>query len=175
MVFRQLPRRSLLARGAIISIGLGAQIVLGGASAFATSPGERPTMLADSLFELTNEERVRHGLPVLAFDPALAAIADARAEAQAGPALSHLDSSGQLAFVAMMEAAGVHYRLAGENLARAPAEGVAAARMAADGFMNSPAHRRNILEVSFDRLAIGVARDAAGRIVFAQVFRASSA
>ena len=37
--------------------------------------------------------------------------------------------------------------------------------------MPGPSHRKNILEASFDRLAVGAATDASGRIAFAQILR----
>jgi uncharacterized protein YkwD len=39
--------------------------------------------------------------------------------------------------------------------------------------MRSPSHRQNILEPTFNRIAIGAATDSSGRVVFAQIFRAA--
>jgi uncharacterized protein YkwD len=39
--------------------------------------------------------------------------------------------------------------------------------------MNSPTHRANILEPTFDRLAVGATTDSSGRIIFAQIFCAA--
>jgi uncharacterized protein YkwD len=37
--------------------------------------------------------------------------------------------------------------------------------------MNSPAHRANILEPSFNHLAVGAATGPDGRLAFAEIFR----
>ena len=45
--------------------------------------------------------------------------------------------------------------------------------LAGSALMNSPLHRKNILEPTFNLLSIGVAVDPAGRIMFAEIFRAA--
>ena len=127
------------------------------------------------LFALANRDRVDHGLPALQFDVQLLDVARARAAAQTGrPALSHLDSSGQLAFVRLISDSDVPYRLVGENLARVSNPAQTAPQRAEQALMNSPAHRANILEPTFDSLIVGTAVDTSGQIVFAQIFRAAS-
>ena len=126
------------------------------------------------MVELTNADRARHGLAPAEFDSDLLDVARARAAAQVGRgALSHDDDAGPLAFARMMDERGVGYALCGENLARVPATEASVEHGAQEALMKSPAHRDNILEPAFNRLAVGSATDPSGRIVFAQVFRAA--
>jgi uncharacterized protein YkwD len=125
-----------------------------------------------ALLELTNADRVANGLAPLEFDPETLAIARERAASQLGtPALSHFDDNGDLAFVNMLAAARIGYELAGENLARASADDPSVTSRVEQALMKSPTHRKNILEKSFNRVAIGAATNASGQITFAQVYR----
>lgn len=129
--------------------------------------------LEASLFDYVNAERAANGLAPVEFDPDLLPIARERAAEQVPlVGLSHYDAAGQLVFVTLLGAAGLEYRLAGENLARLGGDPRTAAARADWALMNSPTHRANILEPSFNRLAIGEATDGAGHIIFAQIFRA---
>ena len=139
-------------------------------------PGDPAIMLMMSveqgLLDLTNADRQANGLEPLEFDPETLAIARERAASQLGtPALSHYDSSGELAFVRMLATAQLGYQLAGENLARASADDVAVTQRVEQALMTSPAHRKNILEQGFKRVAIGAATNSAGQITFAEVYR----
>ncbi len=169
-----LPRRRLVAQGAAVLAA-----VAGGWLAVhpAGLASARETVSSDprlTLLDLTNAERARQGLSALRDDPALAAIAEARATAQVGRSeLSHADAEGRPAFAVLMQAAGLAYRAAGENLARVAPADAAAARRAAELWMGSAGHRGNILDPAFDRIGIGAATDSGGAI-FVQVFRAAA-
>lgn len=131
-----------------------------------------PTPGELELFTLTNNDRARAGLASLSFDLDVLALARERGVAQKdGSTLSHYDASGQLAFVKLLTGNEVPYVRAGENLARVPLPQASAADRAEQALMQSPTHRANILQPEFDRIAIGEATDAAGRIVFVQLFR----
>ena len=124
------------------------------------------------LLALTNADREQNGLPPLSVDPATLEVARTRAASQLdAPALSHYDSAGQLAFVHLLEQAGLEYSLAGENLARSSGLDQGLTERVEDALMHSPAHRKNILERTFTSVAIGAATDANGRIAFAEIFR----
>jgi uncharacterized protein YkwD len=127
-----------------------------------------------ALFQLTNADRARAGLPPVTFAPELLDIARQRASAQnANQALNHFDGAGDLAFVRLIADRGLSYRLIGENLARLTrAEGVDPERAEAL-LMSDPAHRANILDPTYDRLAVGSATDGAGQLVLVQIFGAS--
>jgi uncharacterized protein YkwD len=127
-----------------------------------------------ALLDLTNADRARFGLPPVAFDPATLKVARLRAAAQIpnGP-LSHTNSLGEVAFVGLLGDAGVQYSLAGENLARASAQDPGVVPRLDEALMNSPTHRANILEPSFNLLAVGAATGPDGRLAFAQIFRSA--
>ena len=63
------------------------------------------------------------------------------------------------------------YELAGENLARAYDNDPAVTQRIEKALMHSPLHRKNILEKTFNRVAIGAATDGNGQITFAEVYR----
>jgi uncharacterized protein YkwD len=128
-----------------------------------------------ALLDMTNADRAQNGLPPVAFDPASLQVARVRATAQIpdGP-LSHYNNLGEIAFVGLLADAGVQYTLAGENLARAGGQEPTIVQRLNDALMNSPTHRANILEPSFNRLAVGAASGPDGRIAFAEIFRSST-
>lgn len=140
----------------------------------SVDPATIETPLEQALLDHTNADRLARGLAPLSFDPLTLQVARTRATTQlALPSLSHFDSNGKLAFVGLLSDAGATYQLAGENLARLNAPEDTAADRAEVALMNSPAHRANILEPSYDHLAIGAAEDASGRIVYAEIYRAT--
>lgn len=125
-----------------------------------------------ALLDLTNADRVANGLDPLSFDADTLAIARARAASQLGTApLNHYDADGQLAFVNLLQSADVEYQLAGENLARATNTEAGVTARIEQALMNSPLHRKNILEKTFTRVAIGAATDGQGQLTFAEVYR----
>jgi uncharacterized protein YkwD len=125
-----------------------------------------------ALFNLANADRVRYGLAPVDVDPSLLEIARARAAAQLTlERLSHYDATGRVAFASLLDQTGVGYRLAGENLARWGTSDYSGPDRIQQAWMGSPTHRANILEPTFDRLAVGAATNDSGRVAFAQIFR----
>jgi uncharacterized protein YkwD len=125
-----------------------------------------------ALLALTNADRAANGLGPLEFDPDTLQIARERAANQIDlPSLSHYNANGDLAFVKMLASAQVTYELAGENLARAYDNDPAVTQRVENALMASPTHRKNILEHTFNRVAIGAATDGSGQITFAEVYR----
>ena len=125
-----------------------------------------------ALLALTNADRAENGLGPLEFDPDTLVIARERATSQIDvPTLSHYNADGSLAFVKLLADAQVPYQLAGENLARAYNNDAAVTQRVERALMGSPTHRKNILEQSFTRVAIGAATDGNGQITFAEVYR----
>ena len=160
--------RSIAAMGPVVSDDGQAAASID-APAFPVATGVEMAMV-----DLTNADRAGNGLPALSFDPALLDIARQRAAAQLTNApLSHYDASGQLAFVGLLANAGIDYTLAGENLARTTGSDSGMPARVEQALMNSPPHRKNILEPSFDEVAIGAASDDSGRVAFAEIYRAS--
>jgi uncharacterized protein YkwD len=70
----------------------------------------------------------------------------------------------------MMDARGIRYRLAGENLARNNYPADQSPEAAHDGFMQSPSHAENEMDPSFRQVGIGLAAGADGTFVFTELF-----
>jgi uncharacterized protein YkwD len=118
------------------------------------------TMLA-----LVNEERQKAGASVLVFDEKLSEVARAHSRDMFERRyFSHYSPEGDDASD-RLDAAGVSYQYAGENLAYAP--DVASAH---EGFMNSEGHRANILEGRFRRVGIGIIDGGVYGKMFTQIF-----
>jgi len=126
-----------------------------------------------ALVDLTNADRSANGVAPLSLDTDLLAIARQRAETQLGPQqLDHYDASGQLIFAELLQQSNLTYSLAGENLARASAKDPNVTTSVEQALMKSPDHRKNILERTFHRVAIGAATDTSNnQIAFAEVYR----
>lgn len=128
--------------------------------------GESPTepsgiTIADVAFhsyELANSERRDAGVsPQLALDDALAAVARAHSQAMRdNNFFGHNGPNGDLR--ARLQAAGISYRTAAENLAEVDA-GADAAGVAHALLMSSQQHRNNILNSRFKLVGVGVVRE----------------
>ena len=125
------------------------------------------------LIDLTNADRASNGVAPVVFDADTLSIARQRAEMQLGTvSLNHYDASGQLVFAELLSQANLAYGLAGENLARVGGSDPTITARVEQALMQSPMHRKNILEKTFHRLAIGAATDpTTGQIAFAEVYR----
>ena len=105
-----------------------------------------------------NDARASMGLPSLIRDSRLDAVARTRAEDLARRNyFAHVGPDGASAFTEL-QARGIVYRLAGENLARNnfPADRTVA--VAFEGLMASAGHRANILEPAFRYVGVAVLR-----------------
>jgi uncharacterized protein YkwD len=159
------------------------QIATGALTTAAGNAGGEPPVIGDAtlspqeqaLLDLTNSDRAASGLPPVVFDSMSLQVARVRAAAQIpdGP-LSHYNSLGEIAFVGLLADAGVPYSLAGENLARTSSQDASIVARLNDALMNSPTHRANILEPTFNHLAVGAATGPDGRLAFAEIFRGVS-
>jgi uncharacterized protein YkwD len=125
-----------------------------------------------AMLDLTNADRAANGVDPLEFDPETLTIARERAASQLGtPSLTHYDADGNLVFVHLLADAQIGYAMAGENLARVSAEDASVTTRVEQALMKSPTHRRNILERTFTRVAIGSATDGQGQLTIAEVYR----
>ena len=114
---------------------------------------------ARAIFRLTNQDRVRHGLSPLRWNEGLEQSAAAHLERMAGKRrLSH-QYLGEAALPERARQAGVAYSEVAENLAA----GFSPEDME-NGWMHSPAHRRNILDPGLD--AVGLAAERDGRRLY---------
>jgi uncharacterized protein YkwD len=166
---------SRAASDVLVEVAAGALTSAAGNSNGGLAPGVDTTATADeqALLDLTNADRAQNGLQPVAFDAASLQVARVRAAAQIpSEALSHYNSLGELAFIGLLGDAGVAYSLAGENLALTSRDTSMAIRVN-DSLMNSPTHRANILEPTFNWLAVGAASGSDGRLAFAEIFRSS--
>jgi len=106
---------------------------------------------AQEMLGLVNAERDSVGAKALVFDTKLAAVAEAHGRDMfARGYFSHNTPEGKTPFD-RMDAAGINYLIAGENLALAPTLDEAFA-----GLMASPGHKANILSTDYGRVGIGV-------------------
>ncbi|WP_250287280.1 MULTISPECIES: CAP domain-containing protein [unclassified Frankia] len=115
---------------------------------------------------LVNAERGRAGQRPLTADACLALAAQRHSEDMAANSyMDHVSLDGRT-MTDRAAAAGYRYRMLGENVAagqNSPAEVMT-------GWMNSPGHRRNILNGDFTQIGVGCARGGDYGIYWAQVF-----
>ncbi|WP_446674095.1 stalk domain-containing protein [Paenibacillus sp. 598K] len=106
---------------------------------------------AAQVVSLVNEARSQAGLSALSSDSALARVAFDKAKDMADNDYFDHDSPTHGSPFEMMDAYGISYGYAGENIAkgqRTPQEVV-------DAWMNSPGHRANILSDNFTTIGVG--------------------
>ena len=109
---------------------------------------------ASALLDLVNGARAKDGVALLERDAALDAVALARARnLLTNGYFDHYAPDGESAF-SELAARGIHYRLAGENLARNNYIESRTVHAAFEGLMGSPGHRANILEERFAHAGI---------------------
>ncbi len=103
------------------------------------------------MLQLLNKERIANGVEPLEMNETLRTLGRAYAKDmfQRGY-FSHYNPEGQSPFN-RMDADGITYGYAGENLALAPST-----ELAMQGLMNSPGHRKNILSPNYTKVGIGV-------------------
>ena len=124
------------------------------------------TDLENQMLDLVNEERKKAGLKPLAADPELQEVARAHdRDMFVRGYFAHVNPDGKDPFD-RMQAAGVHFLTAGENLALAQT-----LQEAHDGLMHSPGHRANILQPNFGRVGIGILDGGIYGLMVAQEFR----
>lgn len=112
---------------------------------------------------LTNEERVKAGLPALAYNNVLEEGAMIRAQ-EIIVNFSHTRPDGSK-FYSVFDGSYA-FSAMGENLAA----GFNTAASVVDGWMNSEVHRANILKEVYTQIGIGIKKDEEGRIYWVQIF-----
>src|SRR3990167_8886510 len=118
-----------------------------------------------TMFTLVNEERVKFGTKPLVWSENLAKVGRNHSKDMfARGYFSHFSPEGK-DLGDRLDEAGIEYVAAGENLALAPT-----VSRAHSGLMNSPGHRRNILDPSFGKIGIGVIDGGVYGKMFTQVF-----
>ena len=103
---------------------------------------------------LANQDRAAQGAGQLTEDPLLERAAQAKANDMAAKGyFSHLDPAGNAPW-AWFKKVGYYYWGAGENLAIDFSD----AQSLNTAWMQSPAHRANIMQGSYSRVGLGIAR-----------------
>ena len=117
------------------------------------------------MFNLVNQERVRHGLKPLKVDMDVVRVARLKSQDMVDlNYFSHQSPTYGSPFD-MMRNAGISYVRAGENLA-----GSATVERAHTSLMNSPGHRANILNPHYTHVGIGVVDGSRYGKIFTQMF-----
>jgi uncharacterized protein YkwD len=141
------------------------------------SVGEAPRAVAIEsqnaaleLIALTNLSRTSNGLKALLRDSRLSAVSESRSgDMITRNYFSHSIPPDDQTVVDILESLGVPFRSAGENIAWNDAVDFTTIQTAGEDFMNSPSHRKNILDPHWDRLGAGVAQGN-GRKMYTVVF-----
>jgi hypothetical protein len=133
-------------RNAIVSTICAAFFALGAAHAQNDSSDR-----AHRIFELTNQDRVAHGLPQLHWDASLANAAQAHAQWMASEGTLSHQYPGEPDLTARAAQAGAHFQAIAENIATAWNEDAVE-----NAWMHSPPHRANILDPRMNALGVGV-------------------
>ena len=105
---------------------------------------------ADQVIALCNQERAKAGLAPLTRTDALTAAAQARSN-ELVRTFSHNRPDGRSCFT-IFDEYGVAYGAAGENIAA----GQHSAEEVVNAWLNSPLHRRNIMNASYHKIGIGL-------------------
>lgn len=118
----------------------------------------------ERLFQALNRERAAAGRAPLKREPALDVLARAKAADMAGNGYFDHISPVFGSVYDMLDGAGIAYKWAGENIARA-----GSADAAHKAFMESSDHRANILSAGYTWVGIG-AVSSGNRVYVAQIF-----
>ena len=114
---------------------------------------------------LVNTERTQRGLVPLVMDEKLVLVARQHSQEMLQQHYFAHDSPERGSPFDRMAAAGIRYRIAGENIALAPN-----VERAHTGLMNSPEHKENILRPEFRKVGIGVINGGLSGETFTQDF-----
>jgi uncharacterized protein YkwD len=122
------------------------------------------------LFNAINGERTSRGMPALAAHGCVVFVAQLRSNDMAANSyFSHTSPDGSTAF-SLMDANGVPYGWAGENLARNNYPDNETVAVAIRDLMASQGHRDNILNPNFTHLGVAAVNDGTGMWYFTMVF-----
>jgi uncharacterized protein YkwD len=124
----------------------------------------------NTIYDLINDERRKKGLGELDWDDRLSQLARSYSKKMAKESFfSHYDRDGNSVVERAADSDIRGWNKIGENLFYCEGYGEID-DLAVRGWMNSPDHRRNILDRQFNTTGIGVAQSRDGRIYITQVF-----
>lgn len=110
-------------------------------------------ILANALVDGTNQNRIVNNVPALHMNPLLQGAAQKKADDMAKNGyFAHTSPAGVTPWY-WFEQAGYHFTYAGENLA----VNFSDSQDVVDAWMNSPGHRKNILDGNFTEIGIAMA------------------
>jgi uncharacterized protein YkwD len=139
-------------------------------TATVAAPPVALTAMEQQLFAGQNSERARGGLKLLQLDAALEAVARRRAQDMASRGyFSHTSPTGETAF-SLMDGAGIYAPYAAENIGYNNYPDSTSVSAVLSAFMNSPAHRANILSGNYSRVGVAVAFGANGNKYYSVIF-----
>jgi uncharacterized protein YkwD len=173
-------RRSGRPRGAILVSGLLAimlaVVAAAPGTALAWSAGTFSPSDESLLFSLTNQARASAGLGPLRNSSALHGLAQWRSKdmAERGYFAHEIPPDGKMVFD-YMDARGIQYVLAGENIGWNNAPDDQATQYIQQMFMDSTGHRANILNPLWDSMGIGAFKGADGKAFYTVLFMQSKA
>ena len=131
-----------------------------------TAPPPSNVAMSDlerDMFDRHNAARAAAGVAPLRADGGVMDVARERARDMARTGeFTHSPSNGKT-YIALLNAGGVSYRGAGENIAYNTYPLSQTVEVAMRGLLNSPGHYANIVRSSFTHVGIGVAVSADGR------------
>ena len=122
------------------------------------------------MFDSANRERVALQLQPLKWDDALAQAARQHALLMAKENILEHQLPGELPLAQRASQAGAHFSRVGENIALGPQ-----AAVIHTGWMHSPGHRANILDVHFTSLGVAVVEGHGGELYAVEDFSAAVA
>nr|WP_102347058.1 SafA/ExsA family spore coat assembly protein [Bacillus sp. Marseille-P3661] len=137
-------------------------------------PGQKITIplindiksIEEAVISLTNQERAKNGLPALSANWELSRVARFKsADMRDKNYFSHTSPTYGSPFT-MMKNFGISYRAAAENIAA----GQTTAQEVVRSWMNSPGHRKNILDSRMTQIGVGYAKGGSYRHYWTQMF-----
>ncbi|MGE5581162.1 MAG: CAP domain-containing protein [Bacillota bacterium] len=130
-----------------------------------SNPATGLTSEESKMVNLVNQERMNQGIKPLSVNMQLVNLA--RLKSQDMVKNNYFDHTSPTygSPFDMMRNAGIKYTTAGENIA-----GAATTESAHQNLMNSPGHRANILNPSFNQVGIGIAQGSPYGNIFTQMF-----
>ncbi len=132
---------------------------------FKTADVKPDPTAEQEMFQMVNKERIANGVQPLVFDNALRDVGREHSRDMfLRGYFSHYTPEGLSPFDRMTNA-GISFNAAGENLALAPSTD-----LAMQGLMNSPGHRKNILDPNFNKVGIGVMDGGIYGMMYSQEF-----
>ena len=126
-------------------------------AAIPSAHAQKPSEDEQILFDSANRERAAHSLPALHWDETLARAARAHAHRMAFYNLVEHQLSGEPGLQIRLTEAGARFGAFAENIAVA-----SSAETIHAGWMNSPGHRRNILNPNLNAIGIAAVRGSGG-------------